>query len=114
MASLVSRGHVDVVVEELRREIGAVRPHQGVELRVNGELPEHGRVSERFEDWTSESRTEVDLSTRAVPETEPHYMATDMACFDDVIGHAGHSSGAIRFSGSPLRASSQFVLNSDS
>lgn len=89
-----SRGDVDVVVEELGCEIGPVRPHQGVELRMNGEVPEHGRILERLEDWTSESGAKVDFSARPVPETEPHDVATDVARFDDVIGHAGHSNVA--------------------
>lgn len=43
--SLASGGYVDVVVEELGCEIGAIRPHQGVELRMDGELAKYGRVA---------------------------------------------------------------------
>lgn len=37
-------GDPNVVVEKLRREVGAVGPHQGVKLRVNRKAAEHNRI----------------------------------------------------------------------
>jgi hypothetical protein len=39
----------DIVVQKLRREIGAIRPDQRVELRMNPELFEYSGIMQRFE-----------------------------------------------------------------
>jgi hypothetical protein len=46
--------HRNVVVQELWREVGTVRPNQGVKLRMDPKAPEHLWIVERLEDWPVE------------------------------------------------------------
>jgi hypothetical protein len=86
----------DLFVQELRREVRAVRPRQRV---VDLELPEEGRIAQRLEDLAVELAREVQLAPEAVVEPELDAVAAEMASFEDVDQHRGRhrstcSSGA--------------------
>jgi hypothetical protein len=63
---------------------------------MDAKLRKDGRIPEWLEDRPSQRWTEVDLSRSAVAETEPHYIAADVPCLDNVIIHGDHSSGALK------------------
>ncbi len=56
----MSGRYAHVVVEELRCKVGPVGPDESAKLRMNTELFEDGNVLQRFENRTSESRTQID------------------------------------------------------
>jgi len=87
-------GNAHIIVQELGREIGPIRPGERVKLRMDLELPEYSGIAQRLEDGAAESRRQIDLATRPVAEAEPHDVAGHIARFDNVIVHAFHSSGA--------------------
>ena len=78
----------DVVMEKLGREIGAIRPHERVELRMDRELSEHRRIVERLKHRPMQCGPEVDFTARPVTESEPHDMASDVTRLEDVVVHA--------------------------
>src|SRR5262245_53694244 len=51
--------HLDVVVQEFRREVGSVRPGEGMEVRMYIELLEESNVLERLHDRAAKGRSEI-------------------------------------------------------
>src|SRR5579871_3689176 len=63
--------HAHVVVQELGRQIRAVRPREGVKLRVELELSEQSQIAKRLEHRAVKFFLEVDLPCRLIAEPQP-------------------------------------------
>src|SRR5438874_3414775 len=61
----------------LRREVGAVWPHDGAEFLVKLDLCEEFRVPKRLEDAAPRPRRQVQLTLRPVLETQAQTMFAD-------------------------------------
>src|SRR5229473_3626700 len=96
-----------VIVQELRCEVGTIRPDQRVEFRMNRKAPEDEGVSQDLEDGTPQLRREIDFTSRAIAEPKPDNMTGDVARLENVVVLHHYSSGGIGFKGCPCRASCQ-------
>src|SRR6266540_5605301 len=99
--------HSDIVVQEFRRDIRAIGPHQRMKFGVNLELLKHRRIAQWFKDGPLKRRTKIDFACGAVAEPQPDDVSTDVARLDDVVVHDSYSKGAIRLRGWPSFASCQ-------
>jgi hypothetical protein len=104
--------HAYVVVKELRREVGAVRPDQRVELRMDEEILKDEGITQGLEYRTPKGWPEIDFTRRPILEPQPHDVIAHIASFQHVVVLHSHSSGAMRASGCPCRASCQLSNNS--
>jgi len=74
-------GHVQFVVQELRREVGAIRPRDCAKVWRNGEAAEVRWIAERLEYWTLKVCRKINLARFAVLEFEPDRVITDVPIF---------------------------------
>jgi hypothetical protein len=105
-----SGGHANTLIEELRREVGSVGPHDRVKLGVKDESSEVRRLAERLEYGTIEITSQIDLALGTIAEPEPHNEISHIPHFQQPW-HV-YSSGAKGRKGCLARARSQFSSNS--
>ena len=80
------------IVESRRIEIGSIRPHEGVDFRVDVHLTKQLRVSERTVQRTDENRLEVDRALELVVERDAYDVRPndlDRAYSMNRVGHPG-------------------------
>src|SRR5881396_1528388 len=70
-------GDSHVIVQELRREIGAIRPHESVKFGVNREPLEERLVTQCFEYQAPQGWPEVDFARGSIAKPKPHDVPTD-------------------------------------
>jgi len=104
-------------MQELRCEIGAVRPDYCVQFRMQANALEHGDLAEWFEDRPIELFAQVDFAGKAIAEPKPDHVVSNVSRLDEPDhhsppDHSSGSSGSIRFSGYRFLASYQFSSSS--
>lgn len=82
-----SGGAAEALEQELGREVGAVRPDEGVKLRVDLDLAEAFGVGEWLEHGTSELRGEVDLALGSIGEPQVERATGECANFEKPRRH---------------------------
>jgi hypothetical protein len=75
------------LVQELRREVGTVRPDERMQLWIGPELGEFGDILQRLERFASQLAFKVDLSRETVREPQPHPIAARMSGADHSGNH---------------------------
>ena len=83
-------------MQKLRREISSVWPDQCLKLGVDGELAERRRISQRLENGSMEFGLQIDLTSRAVAESEPNDVTGDVPRFQNVVAAAEKLAGSLR------------------
>jgi hypothetical protein len=58
-----------------------------MELRMNHEGLKVAGIPERFEDWTTQLRDQVDFPSRTIAKPEPHNISADVPSIENVIIH---------------------------
>ena len=94
-------GHTYTLVQKLWREIGAVRPDDRVQLRMQADALKCLDPAQRLEDRAIELFAQVHFAGKAIAETEPDHVVPNVSSLDDA-NHTlppGYSSGAMGFSG---------------
>lgn len=84
---------VQLVEEELRREVGAIGPLKGMEVRIEREPLGEFVIAQRLENSARKLIREVDLALTAVVVTQPEAIFAHGPCVDE-LGKC-HSSGSI-------------------
>src|SRR5438552_1668229 len=74
-------GHVKFVVEELRREIGAVRPRDCAQVWRKDEAAKVPRIAEWLKHRSAKLCRQVDLSFRPIFEFEPERVISNVTSF---------------------------------
>src|SRR5262249_21101161 len=77
-----SCGNLYPAVQEFRSKVSSVRPDDRVQFGMQVKCPKHVEIAERFEDWTIQLVSQVDLAGRTVAEANPDHVAMSMASLD--------------------------------
>jgi hypothetical protein len=101
------------LIEELGREIGAILPHDRVDIGIDSETPEIGYVPQGFTDGTVQVRVEVHNLRAAVVKLDTQAVPVQV----DGINYVAHdqllySRGSIWWRASIRWAFSQFIMSS--
>ena len=100
-----------------RIKIGAVRPDQGVNLRIQPNLAEKIRVTERAIKRSGKHRPEIDFAHQAITECDSQAMRTNNLEISDAmksVNHVGtYGSGSIGRGSEPACNRPQSATNSD-
>jgi hypothetical protein len=75
-----------VGIEGVRRNVGAVGPHDGASFRIDPDLPEHLVVFERLESRSPKQRSEVDVADFSRLKRQ----ADDTVVENLDVGHVDH------------------------
>ncbi len=100
-----------------RIKIGAVWPHQGVDLQIQPNLAEEIRITERAIHRSGQDRPEIDFTYQAITECDSQAMRTNNLEIGDAmksVNHVGtYGSGSIGRGSDPACNRPQSVTNSD-
>ena len=100
-----------------RIKIGAVWPHQCVDLRIQPNLAEEIRITERAIQRSGQDRPEIDFMYQAITECDSQAMRTHNLEIGDAmksVNHVGtYGSGSIGRGSDPACNRPQSVTNSD-
>ena len=104
-------------MEGSRIKIGAVRPDQGVNLRIQPNPAEKIRITERAIQRSGKDRAEIDFAYHAITECDSQAMRTNNLEVGDAmksVNHVGtYASGSIGKGSEPACNRSQSATNSD-
>ena len=100
-----------------RIKIGAVRPDQRVDLRIQPNLAEKIRITERTIQRSRKDRPEIDFAYQAIAECDSQAMRTNNLKISDPmksVNHVGtYGSGSIGRGSEPACNRPQSATNSD-
>jgi hypothetical protein len=72
-------------MEELWRQVGAVRPRESPEVHVDLKCAKEGRIFERVKHRADERGSQVDFALTSILEPQPDDMSTYVASFEHVV-----------------------------
>ena len=78
-------GAIGPVTEELGREVGAIGPDDGAELRVVTKLAEECQIFQRFEYVAIELAGQIDFHSDAIGETDFEDVVVEVASTDHFL-----------------------------
>ena len=104
-------------MEGSRIKIGAVRPDQGVNLRIQPNLAEKIRITERAIQRSGKDWPEIDFAHQAITKCDSQAMRTNNLEIGDTmksVNHGGtYGSGSIGRGSEPACNRPQSATNSD-
>ena len=76
--------YANFFVQKFGRKVGAVRPDDRSDIRIQSNLLEVIRIAEGLENRAPQVSREIDLTLRSVFKSEPNRVSSDVTSFDDV------------------------------